>query len=542
MISRRLKFPIEDGTSADDSPFELPSLQGYAPHGTDSDAINALKALYFSHCISIIDCIRFCKTKSFWHHFTSLHGTLTVPVQKLFTHPDVAAWIRECDWRLYQKMIRFVAPLALQVMPDRVQAMFESIRDRLGPHILHTFANHPSHVRDAKYGPAVIFAGLMGRLLRVNSAAHAAAHTLGNQANRDQMWYDWVLCVKPTLVAETSLPGHGYTRTVQILTNDIRELLGPLSATSYPNMQRIFADTAISTRHNIYTSTDLDDSSTSALLERWIKFLRSLPERFSNVDARTLLHCVSEVGTSALRDITMAQAISFGSWTVTKVWVDEMMQWLAEQGGFLERAPASMELRPQKRSASVADLEMNDGYGAHKDSRPRTTPNDISARHGNIDVLGAFQREQTTDSSRQDDEVDQQQLSSRSMRVYNPSRPEPCQGYSHEAAMMYAQVPVQQRELDSISAAEGDRHRRPLTQAKGLNQSSGNSGMYDQCIPVGMDSLLSPQTANEAATDNDDSGIGLDLDLPPQPNTPIRLADYGGFVKIGSDPANETVC
>ena len=536
MISRQLKFSTnKGGETPDEAPIELPDLQQFLPHGTDADTAGALKALYRAHCISVIDCVRFCKERSFWHHFTSLHGTLTVPVQKLFAHPDVSPWIRECDWLMYQKMIQFVSPLALQVMPEVVTSAFQSISDNL-PHQVQTiFQHHPQHVRDAKHGPAVIFAGLLGRLLRVNAASHAAAHILGNDATRDQMWHDWVHHVKPTVTAETCLPGVGYSRCIQILTNDIRDLLSPLGTISYPSMQQIYASIGPNFGGGTSHFNDLDDSTTSSVLDRWVTFLHGLPLRFPNADARTMLHCVSDVGTAALRDITMATAVSFGQWTVTKVWVDEMMQWLAEKGGFLDYSPSSTEMRPKKRSASEADLEDGDNPDPRR-GRSSTDKAPTKSQYGFRDLDLGFQCEENKDVHQSqdfnfvgpegnDDYASYDQENAADRRYRSSQRPVQTEGPSELSR-------YDERSLHNhvLAPTEEDNHSRQSDQEK------AGDGAEDEVGSVG-------QKHYRIDDSNEDSGIGLDLEVSEQ-QTPIRLADYGGFVasNANSDPADVIVC
>ena len=492
MVSRELKFPTQqEPPYAHNEPIELPSLQRYLPTATDPDAANALIALYRTHCISVIDSFRFCKEKMFWHHFTSFHGTLTVPVLKLLVHPNIAGWIKECDWLMYQKMVRFVSPLALQVMPPKVTETFRNISNKLSTHISTTFQNHPQHVRDSKLGPAAIFAGLIDRLLRVNATAHAAANMLTNDANRDQMWRDWVYYVKPGSVVESSLPGRGYTRTLEILTNEVRELLGPLRAASYPGMQPIYANAGSSARlkYSEQPHHEIDESSTSGVLDRWTTFLYDLSSRFPGIDARLLLHCVGEVGSAALRDITMAQALSFGSWWVTKVWVDEMLQWMAEKGGFLEHSPSSMEMRPRKRSAYEAGFSADDGEtDTRGGSRPRTGVSesvDVSSRHGSADMRHNFHREHI-------------QLGAH-LQDYRYSDPAP------------------NAKMDAKEHFDEPTHQR-----------------------------VTEETEFELMQSHDDSGIGMDVRDLPQHNESRGMPDYGGFVASGvngaSDPADVVVC
>ena len=240
-ILKELKWPLaQEEPYHEEEAIKLPDIYGYVPPGTDPDAADALTALYRSHCISVIDCFRFCKEKMLWHHFTCFHGTLTVPVQKLLAHPDVAAWIKGCDWSMYQNMVRFVAPLALQVVPHRVLDTFKAISGKLTTHIEATFQNLPQHVRDAKLAPATLFAGLLDRLLRVNATAHAAANMLTSDINREQMWQDWCLHVKPGKVVEASLANIGECRTLWILTRDVRDLLGPLQCVAWEGMESCY--------------------------------------------------------------------------------------------------------------------------------------------------------------------------------------------------------------------------------------------------------------------------------------------------------------
>ncbi len=396
---------------------------------------------------------------------------------------------------MYQKMIRFVSPLALQVMPIKVIDTFRSISVKLVHHISNTFQNHPHHVRDAKVGPASIFAGLIDRLLRVNATAHAAANMLTNDANRDQMWHDWVCFVKPTGVVESTLPCCGYSRTLRILLLEVGELLGPLRSITYQGMQQIFANAQADPGQNykplVYNA--LDDSSTSGVLDRWTAFLHDLPSRFPEVDARQLIWIVGEVSSACIRDITMAQALSFGSWWVTKVWVDEMLRWIAEKGGFLESGPSSTNMRPKKRTAASADLDNDDDAKVHGGSRPRTgvsEANDGPDYQGSNGMRDGFQLQDSHMRSHHQTDTDSQ----------NP------------ATLIIAH---------SLVDGEDDR-------------------------PVHGEShqLIAKDIEVDHGQSHDDSGIGMDLELPH--NTPIRLADYGGFVagsvNGGSDPADVVVC
>lgn len=344
-------------------------------------------------------------------------------------------------------------------------------------------------------GPASIFAGLIDRLLRVNATAHAAANMLTNDANRDQMWHDWICFVKPTGAVESTLPCCGYSRTLRILLLEIGELLGPLGSVTYQGMQQVFANAQADPGPNYkpLVYNELDDSSTSGVLDRWTAFLHDLPSRFPEVDARQLIWIVGEVSSACIRDITMAQALSFGSWWVTKVWVDEMLRWIAEKGGFLESGPSSTNMRPKKRTAGVADLDNDEDAKVQGGSRPRTgvsEANDGPRHPESIGMRNCFQRDNSHIESQSKTDTHSQNL----------------------ATHIIVRSPV--------------------------------DGEDDRPIHSEPNQLTAKDEEVDHGQIHDDSGIGMDLELPH--NTPIRLADYGGFVagsvNGGSDPADVVVC
>ena len=554
MICRLLRFPSRgDDECFEEKSLELPDIRSYLPTGTDTDTAGALKALYRSHCISIIDCVRYCKEKQFWQHLTSFHGTLTVPVQKLFSHSSLAPWIRECDWLMYQKMILFVSPLALQVMPDVVTNTFQSIADNLGHQILNVFSNHPRHVREAKHGPAVIFSSLLGRLLRVNAASHAAAHILGNDATREQMWQDWVHHVKPAVVVESCLPGAGYSRCIQILTRDLHNLLSPLPHQSYPGMQQIYADAISDVGQDTTPFNDIDDSSTSSVLDRWITFLHGLPSKFPHADARTLLHCVSDIGTACLRDITMATAISFGQWTVTKVWVDEMMQWLAEKGGFTANGPRAAEMRSNKRRAEAAGL---DDETEKQTSRPRLEAGGNSLfgerssfEKTNSNGASAYQAKSHSNQHSQTSTIHAVQIPSQVSRQKSPAkssadelriRPPSYYGTAVPPPPLSSRSWPKPQEQSDFGPHTQQNSKQKLERPKSTPDTNEAAKKSSPTEPHPQKHGPKIDSYDEA---HDDSGIGLDIELPRQPS-PIRITDYGGFVatNTNSDPTDVVVC
>ncbi|GAO17021.1 hypothetical protein UVI_02022050 [Ustilaginoidea virens] len=348
----------------------LPAIETYLPPGTDPDAAKSLSALYRSHCTSLVECIRYCREKTFFHLYTSFQGTLTMPVQKLFAHAALAPWIEGCDYILYQRTMSIIAGLTLQVVPKPVLDTLRNISERLVPHIRESFQGQPQHVLAAKEAPAAIFSGLLDRALRVNLTAHAAANMLSNPANRDQMYVDWITMIRARKVAEC-VPTRGMDDVVDILVSEMRDLLDPMNVPWEVECLTIYGD--VTTR----SGRSADDgggsgSSGQNVLERWVSFLQSLPGKFSYASHADIVWCVERVGTAVMRDLTLAQGKSFGSWWVTKTWVDEMVCFLAEQGGFMKQKARKQQAKETSTNAEAAEKETTDrhsrGYNSGSDS------------------------------------------------------------------------------------------------------------------------------------------------------------------------------
>jgi regulatory factor X len=365
-----LRFPSSNlPPFTENEPVSLPSIHPYLPPRTDVDTAEALSALYRTHCTSLIDSIRFCKEKQFFRLYTSFHGTLTVPVQKLFTHANIAPWIQQCDLVMYRTMVRFVSRLTLQAAPVVVINILSNISANLHGHIAKTFSSQPAHVLDAKLKPAAVFASLLHRLIRVNQSAHAAANLLTIDQNREQMWFEWLTKVNPKRVMEAELPDCGYEEAYKILTTEMRSLLEPLQAPEYQDDPYGFQAYNFEENGNFASylqgqmtrpNSGPSNVSTETILDRWSSFISSLPSRFPNAEARVLLHCISSVGTAALRDITIMNGQSYGHWWVLKIFVDEMSLWLAEMGGFLEpEATHDMLMRQSMQQSPTLEGTMN---------------------------------------------------------------------------------------------------------------------------------------------------------------------------------------
>lgn len=392
-IEQKLRFaPPDENTQHDYEPITLPKIEPYVPPGTDPDSASALTALYRSHCTSLIDAVRFVKQKTFFHLFTSFHGTLTMPIQKLFAHPSIAPWIEECDFIMYQKMMRVVAHLTLEVVPQAILDILQEISSRLVPHIQSAFNGQPAHVIYAKVAPATLFAGLLDRMCRVNLTAHACANMLSHPPNRDQMYEDWITMVRLRKVAEC-VPTRAMDDVVNLLLNELRELLDPVAVPWEVEGLTPYGEVAV--RSGRHQQTNINANvTTENVLDRWVNFLNSIPGKFPYATPADIVHCVREVGMAVMRDLTIRSGQSFGAWWVTKCWIDEMISFMAEKGGFMDykttRAygyedsgqshPNGIASQHETQYSSASQTLTRNVHGSTTSKQPISIPGPMDAR------------------------------------------------------------------------------------------------------------------------------------------------------------------
>lgn len=346
MIERMLLLPEPTNSRMmENDDFKLPDIREYLPLHTDLDIADALSALYRSHCISVIDSFRFCKEKSFFRHFASFQGTLTVPVLKLSIHKHLAPWIEECDWMMYQKMVAFVAPLTTQIVPGQVLNAFGSISNGLVAHITDTLKSHPEHVSMARLVPARVFCHLLKRMLDVNQAANAAAAWLCQPVNRTRMWEDYEALIDPFEIAsKANIPTCSAQTATGLLGKQVRRLLTPDNA----------IDSGICSQDPLLDFSLLTGmENENPFPDRWIALILQLPFLFPNHSASCMIQKADASWNAILHRLTLGGAESFSAWWMAKVFFSEMISWQAEKGGFMHYRAKSLRQNPAVRSSNV---------------------------------------------------------------------------------------------------------------------------------------------------------------------------------------------
>lgn len=331
--------------SADDTPpvendtLRLPSIHPYLPPNSDTTGAVGLMTLYRTHCISVIDSFRFCKEKNLFRHFSAFQGTLTVPVQKLLVNPDIAPWIEECDWLMYQKMVAFIAPLTTQVVPEPVVKAFTSISRRLVTHVEDTFKTYPEHVSSARVVPARLFCHLLKRMLDVNRSANSAAAWLCHIENRTKMWEEFHSLLNVTdIICKARIPRCSLKGVVEIFKDHTKNLLSPLD--NHPPSEPELYEQEVGFQKFTYPNTESREYTNFP--DRWIAFILQLQDVFPGHAPQCIIDKADSLWTAILHRLTLEGAESFSAWWLTKVFFMEMLQWQAEMGGFMLHTPKEL--------------------------------------------------------------------------------------------------------------------------------------------------------------------------------------------------------
>ena len=386
-----------------DTQLELPSITPFLPLGIDEDAVSSLTSVYRSHCLLSIDNFRYCKTEKLCDSYKSLIGLLTVPGQKLLAHPQIAAWISACDWLKYQKMTPLLDQTIMTQLPRKAMLHIQHVASHLCSWISQFFQNQSRQVQDAMLGPANIFVSVLERYMRVNRACLDVAGVLDSVPVRDQLWSDWISHVNPYHVIQNSLQHHGHARVLHILTQEVRDLICPSETCIFLGAGTIFESQQ---SHSLFDKDNpfdpANDVDASAVISRLASFLRQLPARFPNVDAKSMIMNIDVLGNNIQRNLSLNSAYSLGNWWKIKVFVDEMSSWLAEIGGFQTFGPESM--LASSWPTPITYVGGGDGYGmfgsreSFEASRPGTAATRTMDRQPNdgYTVVEALDNEQST--------------------------------------------------------------------------------------------------------------------------------------------------
>ena len=350
--------------SQSDSPIDLPDIHAYLADTTyDRDIATSLSHLYRSYCIIIIDSFRYCREKPFFHHHSAFNGTMTVPISKMLANERLAPWIQECDMRMYKKMIRYIAPLVTQVVPEQVWSMFDHVSKRLVPHLVSAFEEKcPTHVLVAKIIPAARFCHLLKKLKAANTAANHAATMLVDERGRSQMWIDLLTCVDPERVVEESMPPPECWSAVEgIIGRDIKIMVAPADEDFVRVVEHdpssAFTDflAATSGTRGLMGSTTDHEEVASSPLDGWIQWLERLPLAFPKHHSQCLVNWHNGFWKNIMTQLGIGGASTYQAWWYLEAFLNNMLGWLTQMEGLLMDETLQKDLEERELSKKRQD-------------------------------------------------------------------------------------------------------------------------------------------------------------------------------------------
>lgn len=483
-----------------DTPIDFPDIHPYLEGTTyDASIARALFHLYRSYCIDVIDAFRKCKEKPFFNHHSAFNGKMTVPVSKLFSMECLAPWIQECDMRMYKQIVRFIAPLAIQNVPDLVWTVFDRIGSRLVGHIISAFEEKcPVHVIVAKTVPAARFVNLLKKLKSVNTATFRLSSMLEDPQQRTQMWLDLMAMVDPDCLLEESMPPPESLEKLQgVLKNDMRPLVSPLDDA----LVRAAEEDPTSPYANFLNDASelgvgilLPESNEepASLLERWIHWLERLPQLFEGHHPQCMTDWHSRLWRSVMMQMGQNGAHSYQSWWFVECFTTQMLAFMTQMEGLL-MDEQSQKLADMKEQEKCEESRPHSDFSIHGTKRKRSK--------GDIDG-------ETSGSTGLDSHVSKKvEAAPKSSPKLPPTRPEE----AHDID-------------DDATDADLDELRR--------------GGPLD--LPSFHTGLSSPVKQHRGAHAHDDSGIDLGLDVDTEAEKEARKFNKRDWL-LSSDPADTPI-
>ena len=378
-ISTYLAMPNQDclsqhALSSQSPPIELPEIFPYlAGKEYDASMAKSLYHLYRSYCIDVIDSFRKCREKPFFNHHSAFNGKMTVPVSKLFNMECLAPWIQECDMRMYKEMVKFIAQLAVQEVPETVWNVFERISAKLVKHLVLVFEEKcPVHAVVAKVVPAARFVNVLKKVKVVNEATMSMHRMLDQPEMRTQMWLDLLSMVTPERLLDDSIPPpECFSSIMGVLKHDLRTLIQPMDS---PLTTR--ADEDPVSPYPVFlkeAGSELGVLSFEVLaqpmnlLEKWISWLECLPQAFEGHHPQCMIEWHTKFWRSMMLQVGQGGAHSYQSWFFVESFSTLMLGWMAEMQGLLmseENQKKADEMEQEKKERDIQ-------YGLGRQAAPK---------------------------------------------------------------------------------------------------------------------------------------------------------------------------
>ena len=321
MVRRELYLPssFEPGPkSKEDIDIKFPDIGLFMPSDTNQATVDELVAVYQSNCISSVGHFLSARRPPFHQSISFSSANMSDAARQLLEHPSMASWIEECDRKMYQAMVRCLPRLIFSQIPQQAVEAIQKISQELTSVISYAFASYPLHILDIKTRMAKVFASILERFVKVYETIQPVTGILSHKDNRDSMYRDWMTSVDVIKIAQDELPNCGYLEVIDILSVQIKTLLEPPSANP-----------------ETFEEDGPGEPQVHTILERWGNLVMSLPALFPQAHTRCLITCTKLISMAAVQDLAARNCETFSHWWTMKLWLDELITFYAEAGGFL---------------------------------------------------------------------------------------------------------------------------------------------------------------------------------------------------------------
>lgn len=329
-VTPRLKFnaqllqDLQASTLIDphENLLNLPSIEPYLPPDSDKETAITLQSLYRDHCNTIFEALRYMQLKKLFSHVSNFTLSMTPQVFKLYSSESVQPWVIDCDIIMYQSIMKMLSKLALQKIPAFVSQQLRFIVKNYTDKYQLALKRLPPDFIRLKLKPVESFSRLTSRLFKVSNSSLSACKILLNEEERLKMLNDWQRCDFKDLI-DKDVPCSN-SDSIEIILNILRKDVPDLLDYD-PSIE---LEDGLSDEERSHKLHDL-------LMLKWSLYLTKLPSLFPNIPPRMFLICTSSLLTTILREITLLEGKSFGSWWILRCWVDDWLGWCAELWGFL---------------------------------------------------------------------------------------------------------------------------------------------------------------------------------------------------------------
>eukprot|EP01088_Endostelium_zonatum_P018249 TRINITY_DN5783_c0_g1_i1.p1 TRINITY_DN5783_c0_g1~~TRINITY_DN5783_c0_g1_i1.p1 ORF type:complete len:694 (-),score=146.05 TRINITY_DN5783_c0_g1_i1:1058-3139(-) len=288
--------------------YELPEFllpDSSLPSSISSADSNSFLMMYRSHCQQIIDCVTNQnfddieqKLKHFWEEMPS-------DIRTILNHPQICECIREKDGVVYSLMESILIPSFMESVGTGLPNMLREFGKQFEEWLGEAVKGHSIELVDRKMSAVRIFVQNLHKLASLNHLVQAARTQLLNISQRHQMIVDW-----------EGIDFEFIQHQAAWLCPDGEEIANKVRSEFKKFLE--MKNPAVTIEELISWLNDF--------LETYLK-----PSRPFSLSPQQLLLKWSFYSSLIIRDLTVRNAVSFGSFHLLRTLFDEYLSYIVEQ-------------------------------------------------------------------------------------------------------------------------------------------------------------------------------------------------------------------